>query len=480
MGVTLEIAEWVASLRFEDIPSRIVEKAKTQILSMLGAVYASAGADVAGPLGRFAGAGHGAKEATLFPSGQKTSAQAAIFTNAALSMALDYDDYLFAGHTGHSAVLVPLALAEKLGLGGKDLLVAQIAANEVEGRIGASVILGPLNGQLWSFIHLAGGALAAGKLLGLSADRLASALGIAFLQPNHGLMAGFFGSESKALLASTTATAGVQAAELAAEGLEGFREILEHPQGFVQAFSPQPLMGAYRGLGRAWVTDTLCVKIYPGCAYVDTLVDCILDIAAAEPIDVHEVVAVRIAATPLTIGMDLLSAPHLRGAATSPVTLTFSVPYNAAVALLHNELTPRQLRRECIADPRIWSLASRVQLTLEPELTDHMRDASPLKPGADGVELDLGTADFSSFRMSFGARVEVELASGRVLSRTADVPRGAAGRPPGENRALAVEKFQREAQPFLGTGRVERVVQAVQQLERLSAVELHSLLDGLG
>ena len=58
-------------------------------------------------------------------------------------MGLDFDDYLFAGHTGHSAVLASLAYAEREGLPGRDLLCAATLANEVGGRLGAAFLLGP-------------------------------------------------------------------------------------------------------------------------------------------------------------------------------------------------------------------------------------------------------------------------------------------------------------------------------------------------
>ena len=148
----------------------------------------------------------------------------------------------------HSAVLVSLAMAETHGLSGRDWLLAQVIANEIEGRVGASVLLGPLNGQLWSFIHLVGGAVIAGKLLGLGAAGIRSAIGVAFLQPPFGLWAPFFGSEGKALLAAPTSVGGVQAAEMAAAGVDGIGDVLESSQGFVAAFTDKPLMGAFGGL----------------------------------------------------------------------------------------------------------------------------------------------------------------------------------------------------------------------------------------
>jgi 2-methylcitrate dehydratase PrpD len=479
MTPTRDICTWVARTGFGNLPPRVVEEAKSQLLSVLAAVHAGADTDSAAAVARAVARWPATAETTSIPDGRRTSLGNALYVNAARSMALDYDDYLFAGHTGHSAVLASLAVAEQRGLGGRDVLTAQVLANEVEGRIGAAVLLGPLNGQLWTFIHLAGGAVVAGKLADLDAERLAAALGIAFLQPNYPLWAGFFGSPAKTLLAAQTVVAGVQAADLAAAGLAGAPDVLEHPQGFVRAFSREPLWGAFGGLGRAWLTDTLCYKVYPGCAYVDTVVDCVLGLVRAYRPDPVHVRRIAVGATPLTLGMEGLAAPHLRGPASTAVTLNFTVGYNAAVALIDGELTRRQFTAARIADPAVWALAARVELSLDEEMSNRMRTASLLQAGERGWALDLDAADLAGFRMSFGARVRLELDDGRVLEASEEVPLGGAGRLPSERRTAAVEKFLREATPRLGAARAREVVSMVERIECLDAAGVRGLVAGV-
>jgi 2-methylcitrate dehydratase PrpD len=399
-------------------------------------------------------------------------------------MALDYDDYLFAGHTGHSAVLVSLAMTESLGLSGRDWLLAQVIANEIEGRVGASVLLGPLNGQLWSFIHLIGGAVIAGKLLGMDGAGIRSAVGIAFLQPSYGLWAPFFGSEAKILLAAPPAVGGVQAAEMAAAGLEGCGDVLENAQGFVEAFTQDSLMGAYGGLGKTWLTDTLCYKIYPGCAYVDTAVDCVLGLARREEIDPARVEAVEVAAGPLTLGMEALASPHLRGPGSTPVTLNFSVPYNVAVALIDRELTPRQFTSARIADRQVWDLAAKVQLSPDEEMTRRMQDAALVRLESAGdrlrATLDLEKADLSAFKMSFGARVRIRTRDGGCHEAAEEVPLGGAGRPAEEKRRAVEEKFLREVGATVGSARAEDALARIRRLDALDPPGIRDLIRLLG
>jgi 2-methylcitrate dehydratase PrpD len=477
---TERIAEWVAQAQFADLPRRVTEEAKNQILSVIAAVHAGHFSEAGRMVSRTVKEWSSGKEATMIPSGERTSLHNAIFANAALSMALDYDDYLFAGHTGHSAVLVTLALAEKIGISGKDFLLAQTLANEIEGRVGASALLGPLNGQLWSFIHLIGSAVITAKLLGLEKPQIQSAIGIAMVQPNYPLWAGFFGSDAKVLLASTTAPVGVQAAQLAANGLRGAGDIIESEQGFLKVFAPQPLLGAFEGFGKVWLSDTLCYKVYPGCAYIDTAIDCVLALARQHSIDGKKVKAVHVAASPLTLGMEALSAPHLKGPETLPVTLNFTVAYNVAVALLDRELSARQFSRERIRDKAVWDLAGRVQLTLDEVMAQRTRDRSLLKTTKDEngerLHLDLGAIDLGSFKMSFGARVRIEMEDGRTFEAQQEVPFGAAGRPFDERRKSVEDKFRRETRYTLRKEKMEKAVDVILHLEQASSAHLRELV----
>ena len=136
--------------------------------------------------------------------------------NSAASMALDYDDYLYMGHTGHSAVLASLALCEAEALSTRDFLLAQVIANEIGGRVGASAVLGPQNGQAWSFIHAVEGAAIGAKLWGLCRERRRRTPSrIALYQPTFTLWPGFMGPGSKVLTAAAPTVTGLQAAAFA-------------------------------------------------------------------------------------------------------------------------------------------------------------------------------------------------------------------------------------------------------------------------
>lgn len=402
-SVTERLGEWIASLELAAVPPRVLELARHQRASVAAAIHAGAEGDEARAVER-ALARHAAPgPVTVLPSGERWALDAALTLNCARSMALDHDDYLYLGHTGHSAVLASLAVCEQEGLDARAQLLAQVVANEVAGRVGASVVLGPQNGQAWSFIHASGAAAATAKLLGLDAARAAHALAIALYQPTFTLWPGFMGPGSKVLTAAGPTVTGVQAAYCAAEGLTGAREIFEHRRkGFWRFFAFVPARHVMSGLGTTWVTDTLAFKRYPGCAYIDTTIDAVLAIldrhraSTGCALGADEVARVEVAASLLTVEMDNLSAEHASDRGLSPVHANFSIPVSVALAILGGRLTSHELAPAYLDahEPAIRALAARVSLRHDWDATFDVAEAFDGTFGASSVAARLRLSDW--------------------------------------------------------------------------------------
>jgi 2-methylcitrate dehydratase PrpD len=416
-NLTAEVADWALGLRYEDVPSDVIDLAKLQMMSVLGASEA----------GRRSSAGQKVEAAARHwtPYGEA-------FTRLSWSMAHDFDDYLFAGHTGHSAVW--LSLLEGSQASGKELLTAQVAGNEVGGRLGAALLLGPHNGQMWAYIHTLIACCVAGRLRRLDEAALHNAIGIAFAMPHYPLMPGFMGPESKLLTAAFPALQGLMAVDLAQQGLSGASDILGGRDGFLKTIGRFARASAFAGLGRVWLTRTLCIKLYPGCAYIDTAADALgsLDLKATE------VEHIEVVASPFTLGMERLSHRHRRRDVPEPVSINFSVPLSLALQLLEGEITPDAL--EPAAIEKRWPEMHQLARRNSPRLVftagrSLMRRAARL--------LSMENLDTTSFRMAFPAEVRVELKNGEVMTARCDVPAGAAGRPREETARLVREKLSR-------------------------------------
>src|SRR5712672_748845 len=99
------IAGWAAGLRLGDLPETVVERARLQHDAVLAA--GRAGEEAARPIAAVAPKG---------PLGE-------VYAGAAASIAHDWDDYLYMGHPGHSAVWAARAFAADA----ERALVAQVA-----------------------------------------------------------------------------------------------------------------------------------------------------------------------------------------------------------------------------------------------------------------------------------------------------------------------------------------------------------------
>ena len=176
--------------------------------------------------------------------------------------------------------------------------------------------------------------------------------------------------DSKLLTAAEPAVSGIRAARLAACGVTGPLDVLDHPDGFLSAFAHAPIRGILGNLGDGWATQTLCVKVYPGCAYLDTTLDALTEIV---PIDHESIEQVSVEAGMLTYGMNSMSAEYAQpdGTTPSPVTVNFSVAWNVAAMLIAGELTPNELNSDWMSDHanELTDLVSKVRFSHDWDLT---------------------------------------------------------------------------------------------------------------
>lgn len=366
------IGAWIANLSYPHLPERTVRAARYQILNLIGAAHGAGRFPeirslARAPLG-FAGPGR----ATVLATGARLGPADAALANAVCAMGHDFDDIVWMGHTCHSAVFASLAVAEHEAAGSETLLAAVVAANEIGGRLGASSFFGPVNGQMWTFIHLVGGAAAAAKILGLDAVRTTHALGIALSQPNFPLQAGFMRPTSKLLAAAIPTATGIQAAYFARAGMTGAADILEDSKGFWHRFAFVPLPAMLEGLGTQWVTQTLTVKSYPGCHFFQTAGSAVDAIAArCGPLAGR---VTRIAIDTTKLGMEVTSFARGYAPTAGPieqVNVNFDLSATVAVQLVAGRLTSDEMDPAWLAanTPAIRALIANTRVAHDPELT---------------------------------------------------------------------------------------------------------------
>ncbi len=468
-NVTAAIAEWAHGLKFEDIPSRVSEEAKSQLLSVIAAIHAGHFSEIGRMVMRTVKDWGSGKDSTLIPSGERTSSHAAIFANAALSAALLYDDALLGAHTGSTSAVVSMALAEQLGASGKDLLTAQVIANETAGRLALATMTDALSDFRTPGAHRLGAALATAKLRKLDADQTFSAVGLAVQDPGLGVRAGFVGSDSKILCAAMAAPGGVQAAELAANGLVAQGDPIGGENGFLDLVARPGAAGAFLSLGEIWLTETIRYAAYPCSIHVAGAVDCITTLLRQHNIDGRKVAKVDVTVGPDAAEINREASQYVAGADTNPSALAFSIPYNVAATLLDKEFSPRQLSKDRLRDSAIWDLADRVDVHVDPATQSDLGERSLRRQveRASQGSFDVGRIDLRGVRAALMTKVRVQLKNERAYEIERDAPIGSGSGPFGDDRLKTVEdKFRRETRYTLRKERMEKAIDLIHHLDK--------------
>ncbi len=367
---TRELANWIAGLRYEDLPARTREVVHIAILDTLGAGIYGYQMPWAQKLLAWARRGGTSQEATVWGDAKPSLRAAdAALVNGTSAHAFELDDYHNSKlHPG--AVIVPaaIAVAERLGSSGKELVTAIAAGYEV--MIRTSLALNPTATRLrgWHLTGVCGpfgAAAACASLMKLGTEPCAWALGLAGTQ-SAGLWAfNADGTMSKRLHAGKAAQSGVLAAELAQLEFTGPTQIYEYQDGgilkaFSDASDPAPLT---QDLGRIWHTDTTSIKPYSCCGSTHAYIDAALGLR-------RKFGGTWNANTPVRVGTSKVVDVQcgFDYAPSSALNAQMSLRYAVAAALIDGQVLPAQFTEAKMHDPALGALANKLDLVPDPEL----------------------------------------------------------------------------------------------------------------
>jgi 2-methylcitrate dehydratase PrpD len=246
--------------------------------------------------------------------------------------ALDFDDTLAAGVAHVSAATAPAALvvAAHLGLPLRAALDAYAEGFEAMASVAAAshpalyeagwhptAVCGPI-----------GAAVAASRLLELSASQRDNAVAVALLRAGGGR--GSFGSDGKAIQVGLAAAAGVQAALLARAGASVDQRAIHGEIGFVGVFGatwPREGIAAAVDGNAARAIDDNWIKLYPSCLGTHSPIDAAADARA----DGHRVGDDRLLVAVHPVARKAANVDVV----TDGLSARFSIPYCVAYTLIH-------------------------------------------------------------------------------------------------------------------------------------------------
>lgn len=451
-----ELAHFVADLQIEDVPARVIDRAKLHVLDALTTAVAA----LRIPAGRIVAHAYEPLDAGgaahIVATGRRASVQAAAFANTQMSVALDLGANLyFSQGLGGLTVFGPLACAEAAGTPAAELLLAVICGWEVAGRIGLSfppalrfdagkAMEVPRHGTRWVAL---GAAAATAKIRSLTPEQTAHALALAAagvpVRPSPRRSADHLPMVKYGLLGEMSTTA-INAVLLAEHGFTGDLQIFTETDGFNQALESELAdPGALtRGLGDWWCILDGMFKRYPSGTFNQPSIHIVEQLIARHGIAPGSIREIRIGRAIATAGMFANVAP------TNEMASQFSLPFG--VAAVAWGIAPRSWHT-ALADERVRSLALRVELAANDQAMHEVVAASDTERRSPSL---------------LRSHVQIRTASGLIESWSSygDVSADEIG-----------DKFRHYCEDTLDEAKATNVIRTVSNLENVR--DLQQLID---
>lgn len=363
-GLGQRMADWTAGLRYEDLPAPVVAGAKRLLLDTLAVAWAGSGAEGIAALQALATRQGGARESRIWTTADSVPAPQAAFTNGAMAAALDFDSVHDEATVHADIVVVPavLAIAEQRGLGGKEFIAAYVAGDELLVRLGLAIRSHPG----WFYTSVLGvfaAAAASARALGLGADGILAAMGIAMSRAAGTQQALVERAATKRLQSAFAARDGVDAALLAQCGVSAPAAMFDGQCGFETLYTKLDHSIITEGLGTDFRFVSLTLKKYASCFCNHAAIEATLDLVARRHLKGVDIESASVRITPF---MARLVGADFAPGEDPQVAAQFSVQYSIASTLLRGRFDVGDIHPSAVADQEVCALARRVRVEVDP------------------------------------------------------------------------------------------------------------------
>lgn len=383
------LASYVSDIRLREVPDEVRKQAKLCILDTIGATVAGSRTDDWHPLMQAEAADNARPEATVIAAGRKLSTEAAARVNAYMGDIFELND-LIGGHGSIGNVSALVALGETLGSSGAELVESVIIGLEVTARVyfGYYPAMKPFTEvgmNPVTFPSSLGVAAGAARLLGLSEEQTAHAMGIA------GSLAGWCpaevvfgdgGTVKPMLFGACPATSGLAGAKYARAGMTGPQRLLEGPRGYFVTAARDMFPDAV--LDReTWYVGEPRRKYHACCGYIHSPADVMASLRR-DGVNIDAAHEIHIGVTTLTIPAVSKTQPPM-----SPTDARFHLEYCVALAALGEDVILPEHSLEFdkhLGRPEVRALMQKIRVADDPE-QQHYHQCVVTLVDADGNEI---------------------------------------------------------------------------------------------
>jgi 2-methylcitrate dehydratase PrpD len=445
-----KLARYYESLRYEKIPSDVVDAAKLHILDSLGCLLAGSRLEAGRLAYELAVATSGANSiSSLVGSDRRVSYLDAVQGMSVAAHCGEMDDIHGGAGTCIGAMIVPalIAMGEKHGGPGRQFLEAAVVGYETIIRIGLAIDAPKLFAHGWwpsTICGAFGVAVAGAKFLDLSFEQTVNALGIASLHSGGMITGGNEGATARHLAFGHAAQNGVLALLAAEQGFTGPKRALEDARGFCQTLCSAPNWEHLQSFDRFHLPE-VAFKPYPCARQLHAGVEALLKIlrrTSLTPSSIEEMELLLPAQNAAMMNRPSIIASH---AAT-----VGSGQYVMAVTALRAKIDLASFESEFLNSVEVREMMNKIKISTSADLDRH-------------------------YPKYWSGRVAVRLLGGQTYSEEVIIPKGESENP--MTQSEIEEKFLSLAGPALGDQKARSAIDQVNSLESLNS--LRPLLTGL-
>jgi 2-methylcitrate dehydratase PrpD len=439
---TARLAEFAATLRFEQLPAEVVERAQLLFMDLAGIIVRAQALDSTEVMKQaLRDLGHDRGDIRVLGCKDFWTPQGAALLAGAAAHSLDFDDTHAPAqlHPGAPVIAAALAAAQMAGAGTRELLAGIVAGYEVMIRVafGVNALRHSERGyHLSATTGVFGATAAAGSLLGLTPQQMEHAFGTALSESAGTGQFVVNGAWTKRFHVGNAAAGGLLAAVLARRGYTGATQALEGREGFFRVYSPEPRPeAAVQGLRSTWEILHSGVKPYPCCRGIHAPLDAVFALQARHTIDPARIASVRVGMAKRSVYV-VGEPQERRRNPQNVVDCQFSTHLCLAIALKHRRMGWDDYE-PALADPEIRALMQRIDVFEDAECE-------------------------ANFPRAFSAVVEVRTIGGETWREFVYAPRGEP-----DSMLSAAElrsKFSLLVRRALGERGEEALFQAIQRM----------------
>ena len=444
-NITEKLAIFASRLTYEDLPATVVDQAKKCLLDFIGVAIRSSREDTSRKIFNFFKKLGGIEEASIIRYPHKTSCAFAALINGSMAHVLELDDGHIVGHVHPGVTSIPAALAvgEKIGASGKELITAMAAGYEAVIRIGDAVTPSAIYdrgihapGLMGAF----GASVTVAKLFHLNDTGMTHAIGNCCLTPVAPFQTFTEGAMVKELYGGWPAFVGTLAACMAQEGFTGPLKLLEGNMGFCRTVADTyDLNKIIENLGNQWRMRETYFKKHASCSFSHTTMDAVLEIVASHRVFADDIQ--RVIVKTHRFASDLIEkTPRTVSAKKS------SLPYCVALAIVKKRVFLDEFHLTTAEEEIILNLAQKVDVQLDPDMDRIHAADEGLRPAA----------------------VEIYLKNGPALNAQREVAKGWAENPFSDEELE--QKFYQLVKDDLSEDRATEILQLVKHLDALDDI----------